>query len=176
MVLPILTIYREVRQAEGHDRDPTTAIIDSQVVKTTRVGGPERGYDEAPRGTETSHLWLGDITCVPTREGFLHLAFLLDTHSHRIVGWSMDFHMRTELVVDALEMAVWGRKPSTGLVHHSDRGAQYTAISFGRRLEEVDIVPSMGRTGTVLDDAMAESFIASLKAELVHRRRFPIER
>ena len=81
--------------------------------------------------------------------------------------------MRTELVVDALEMALWRRKPSAGLVHHSDRGAQYTAISFGRRLEEVDIVSSMGRTGTALDNAMAESFIATLKTELVHRRRFP---
>jgi len=85
----------------------------------------------------------------------------------------MDSHMRTELVVDALEMALWRRKPSAGLVHHSDRGAQYTAISFGRRLEEVGIVPSMGRTGSALDNAMAESFVATLKTELVHRWRFP---
>jgi putative transposase len=81
--------------------------------------------------------------------------------------------MRTELVVDALEMAVWRRKPSAGLVHHSDRGVQYTAISFGKRLAEVGIVLSMGRTGSALDNAMAESFIATLKTELVHRRRFP---
>ena len=82
--------------------------------------------------------------------------------------------MRTELVVDALEMAVWRRRPVAGLlVHHSDRGVQYTAISFGKRLEEVGIVPSMGRTGTALDNAMAESFLATLKTELVHRRRFP---
>ena len=86
----------------------------------------------------------------------------------------MDSHMKTELVVDALQMAVWRRKPSAGLVHHSDRGVQYTAISFGRRLAEVGIVPSMGRTGTALDNAMAESFVATLKTELlVHRRRFP---
>ncbi len=85
----------------------------------------------------------------------------------------MENHMSTELVVDALEMALWRRKPSAGLVHHSDRGAQYTAISFGKRLAEVGIVPSMGRTGTALDNAMAESFIATLKTELVHRRRFP---
>ena len=120
-----------------------------------------------------NRVWLADITYIPTQEGFLYLAFILDTHSRRIVGWSMDSHMRTELVVNALEMAVWRRKPSAGLVHHSDRGAQYTAISFGRRLEEVGIVPSMGRTGTALDNAMAESFIATLKTELVHRRRFP---
>src|SRR5829696_5623499 len=99
----------------------------------------------------------------------------MDTHSRRIVGWSMDSHMRTELVVDALEMALWRRKPSVGLlVHHSDRGVQYTAISFGKRLEQAGIIPSMGRTGTALDNAMAESFIATLKTELVHRRRrFP---
>jgi putative transposase len=118
-------------------------------------------------------IWLADITYIPTREGFLYLAFILDTHSRKVVGWSMAAHMRTELVVDALEMAVWRRGPVAGLVHHSDRGIQYTAISFGKRLEEVGIVPSMGRTGTALDNAMAESFIATLKTELVHRRHFP---
>lgn len=120
-----------------------------------------------------NRVWLADITYIPTREGFLYLAFILDTHSRRIVGWSMDSHMGTEIVVDALEMAVWRRRPVAGLVHHSDRGVQYTAISFGKRLEEVGIVPSMGRTGTALDNAMAESFVATLKSELVHRRRFP---
>ncbi len=123
---------------------------------------------------QPNKVWLADITYVPTREGFLYLAFILDTHSRMIVGWSMGSHMRTELVVDALEMAVLRRRPVAGLVHHSDRGVQYTAISFGKRLEEVGIVPSMGRTGTALDNAMAESFIATLKTELlVHRRRFP---
>jgi putative transposase len=120
-----------------------------------------------------NRVWLADITYVPTREGFLYLAFILDTHSRKVVGWSMDTHMRTELVVDALEMAVWRRKPGAGLIHHSDRGSQYTALSFGRRLKEASIVPSMGRTGTALDNSMAESFIATLKTELVHRRRFP---
>jgi putative transposase len=90
---------------------------------------------------QPNRIWLADITYIPTREGFLYLAFILDTHSRRIVGWSMDSHMRTELVVDALEMAVWRRKPSAGLVHHSDRGVQYTAISFGKRLAELGIVP-----------------------------------
>jgi putative transposase len=103
--------------------------------------------------TQPNRVWLADITYVPTQEGLLYLAFILDTHSRRIVGWAMENHMRTELVVDALEMAVWRRKPSAGLVHHCDRGAQYTAISFGKRLAEVGIVPSMGRTGTALDRA-----------------------
>lgn len=121
-----------------------------------------------------NRVWLADITYLPTQEGFLYLAFILDVYSRKIVGWSMASHMRTELVVDALQMAVWRRKPSAGLVHHSDRGAQYTAISLGKRLEEVGIVPSMGRTGSALDNAMAESFVATLKTELlVHRRRFP---
>jgi putative transposase len=121
---------------------------------------------------QPNKVWLADITTyVPRREGFLYLAFILDTHSRRIVGWSMNSHMRTELVVDALEMAVWKRKPVAGLVHHSDRGVQYTAISFGKPLEEVGIVPSMGRSA--LDNAMAESLIATLKTELVHRPRFP---
>jgi putative transposase len=105
---------------------------------------------------------LANITYIPTREGFLYLAFILDTHSRRIVGWSMDSHMRTELVVDALEMAVWRRKPSAGLVHHSDRGVQYTAISFGKRLGGGRHRSLDGEDrNRALDNAMAESFIAT---------------
>ena len=142
-------------------RDPRAAPAADLLRRNFVAGGPNR-------------IWLADITYIPTREGFLYLAFILDTHSRRIVGWSMASHMRTELVVDALEMAVWRRRPATGLlVHHSDRGVQYTAISFGKRLKEAGIVPSMGRTGTALDNAMAESFIATLKSELVHRHCFP---
>jgi putative transposase len=125
------------------------------------------------RATAPDRLWTADITYVKTDEGFLHLAFVLDVYSRRIVGWSMASHLRTELVVDALEMAVWRRKPAAGLVHHSDRGTQYTALSFGKRLEEVGIVPSMGRTGSALDNAISESFVATLKVELVHTCRFP---
>ena len=81
-------------------------------------------------------------------------------------------HLRTELVVDALEMALWRRKPNAGLIHHTDRGSQYTALSFGKRLKEAGIVPSMGRAGSALDNAISESFVASLKCELLHRQRF----
>ena len=123
--------------------------------------------------TSPNRLWTADITCVPTDEGFLYLAFVLDVYSRRIVGWAMESHLRTELVVDALEMAVWRRKPKAGLVHHSDRGVQYTALSFGKKLEEAGIVPSMGRAGSALDNAISESFISTLKCELVHDRRFP---
>lgn len=85
----------------------------------------------------------------------------------------MASHLKTELVIDALEMAVWQRKPGAGLIHHTDRGSQYTALSFGKRLEEIDTVPSMGRTGSALDNATVESFVSTLKAELVNRHRFP---
>ncbi len=118
-------------------------------------------------------LWTADITYVPTEEGFLYLSFVLDAYSRRLVGWSMAAHLRTELVIDALRMALRRRKPASGLIHHSDRGVQYTALSFGKRLEEAGIAPSMGRAGSALDNAMAESFVSTLKCELVHRHRFP---
>jgi putative transposase len=123
--------------------------------------------------TEVDKVWVADITYVASAEGFLYLAFILDVHSRRIVGWAMENHLRTELVVDALRMAVWRRKPAAGLVHHSDQGVQYTSLSFSERLREVGIKPSMGRTGSALDNAMAESFVSTLKAELVSRMEFP---
>lgn len=111
-------------------------------------------------------LWLADITYVPTREGFLYLAFILDACTRRLVGWSMANHLRAELVVDALQMALWRRGSPSGVIHHSDRGSQYTALSFGQRLEEAGMFPSMGRIGSALDNAMAESFVSTLKAEM----------
>lgn len=123
--------------------------------------------------TKMDEVWVADITYVATQEGFLYLAFILDVHSRRVVGWAMENHLRTELVVNALRMAVWRRNPAPGLIHHSDQGVQYTALSFAKKLEEVGIVPSMGRTGSALDNAMAESFVSTLKAELVSTMMFP---
>jgi putative transposase len=123
--------------------------------------------------TMPNRLWTADITYVDTEEGFLYLAFVLDAYSRRLVGWAMESHLRTELVVDALQMAVWRRKPAPGLIHHSDQGVQYTSLSFSKRLKEVGIIPSMGRVGSALDNAISESFVATLKAELVSRSRFP---
>ncbi len=123
--------------------------------------------------SQKDRLWVADITYVPTEEGFLYLAFVLDVYSRRIVGWAMEGHLRSELVVDALQMGVWRRKPAPGLVHHSDQGVQYTSLSFGERLKEAGITPSTGRTGTALDNALAESFVSTLKAELVSRLKFP---
>ena len=117
-------------------------------------------------------LCTADITYVHTQEGFVYLAFILEVYSRKVVGWSMASHLRTELVLDALEMALWRRKPGAGLIYHTDRGAQYTALSFGKRLEESGVVPSMGGAGSALDNAISESFVASLKTELLYRHRF----
>ncbi len=118
-------------------------------------------------------LWVADITYVCTEGGFVYLAFVLDAYSRKLVGWAMATYLRTELVVDALQMAIWRRRPSTGLIHHSDQGVQYTSLSFGKRLKEAGIVPSMGRVGSAYDNSLAESFIATLKTELLYRERWP---
>lgn len=118
-------------------------------------------------------LWVADITYVRSGEGFVYLAFILDVCSRRVVGWSMATHLRTELVVEALQMAIARRKPAPGLVHHSDRGVQYTSLSFGKRLEDEGLVPSMGRGGSAYDNALAESFVATLKTELLYRSSWP---
>jgi len=114
-------------------------------------------------------LWVADITYLPTRSGFLYLAAVVDAWSRRVVGWSMATHLRTALVMAALEMAIAGRRPADGLVHHSDRGTQYTSLAFGRRLREAGIAASMGSVGDAYDNALAESFFASLETELIDR-------
>ncbi len=117
-------------------------------------------------------LWVADITYVPTWAGFLYLAVVLDAFSRRVVGWAMAVHLRTELVLDALEMAVRTRAPGRGLIHHSDRGSQYTSLEFGRRCKKAGIVASMGSTGDCYDNALCESFFASLETELIDRSVF----
>jgi putative transposase len=121
--------------------------------------------------TQPDQLWVADITYVPTWSGFLYLAVVLDVWSRRIVGWAMASHLRTELVVDALDMAIGQRKPKT-VIHHSDQGCQYTSIAFGLRCREVGVKPSMGSVGDAYDNAMCESFFATLECELLDRRRF----
>ena len=118
-------------------------------------------------------LWVADITYVRTWEGWLYLSFVLDTYSRRIVGWSMANHLKTDLVLDALNMAIYTRRPSPGLIHHSDRGSQYTSVEFGSRLREEGLLPSMGSVADAYDNSMAESFISTLKRELIHRHSWP---
>jgi putative transposase len=116
-------------------------------------------------------LWVADITYIPTWAGFLFLAVVLDAWSRKVVGWAMATHLRTELVLAALNMAVWQRQPE-GVIHHSDQGCQYTSIAFGRRCREAGVHPSMGSVGDCYDNALCESFFATLECELLDRRRF----
>jgi transposase InsO family protein len=117
--------------------------------------------------------WVADLTYVRTWNGFVYLAFILDCYSRMIVGWQLATHMRTELVLDALEMANGLRRPTDGLIAHSDRGSQYTSIRYTDRLDELKIDPSVGSKGDAYDNAMAEAWVASFKSELVDGRRFP---
>jgi putative transposase len=116
-------------------------------------------------------LWVADITYIPTWSGFLYLAMVLDVWSRRIVGWAMETHLRTELVLSALNMALTQRRPLE-VIHHSDHGCQYTSYAFGKRCREMGVMPSMGSVGDAYDNAMAESFFATLERELLNRRRF----
>jgi putative transposase len=118
-------------------------------------------------------LWVADITYVRSWEGWLYLSFVLDTYSRKVVGWSMANNLRTELVLNALNMAIYTRRPSPGLIHHSDRGSQYTSVEFGSRLREEGLLPSMGSVADAYDNSMAESFISTLKRELVNRHSWP---
>jgi len=120
---------------------------------------------------EPNVLWVADITYVPTWAGFLYLAVVLDAFSRRIVGWAMGNDLKAQLVIDAMDMAIRQRKP-TDVIHHSDQGSQYKSIAFGLRCKEANVRPSMGSVGDAYDNAMCESFFATLECELLDRRKF----
>jgi len=122
------------------------------------------------RAAGPNRLWVADITYLPTQTGFLYLATVLDAWSRKVVGWSMAPHLRTELVVDALDAALIARRPRPGLVFHSDRGTQYTSVALGSRLADAGITASVGAPGSAYDNALAESFFATLETELIDRR------
>jgi len=134
------------------DAEPAQDLVD----RNFKADGPDQ-------------LWVADITYVPTWAGFLYLAIVLDVWSRRIVGWAMRTHLRTELVLEALDMALHQRRPD-GVIHHSDKGSQYTSVGFGKRCELAGVRPSTGSVGDALDNAMAEAFFASLECELIDRR------
>jgi putative transposase len=139
-------------------RDPAAPSAPDLVQRQFGAEGPNR-------------LWVADITYIRTLAGFLYLAVVLDVWSRRVVGWAMAGHLRTELVLDALDMALYSRRP-TNVILHSDQGCQYTSIAFGRRCQEACVRPSMGSIGDAYDNALCESFFATLECELLDRQRF----
>jgi putative transposase len=139
-------------------RDESEDVTVDRVDRQFKAEGPDR-------------LWVADITYLPTWSGFLYLAIVLDVWSRKIVGWAMESHLRTELVLVALDTALAQRRPDA-VVHHSDRGCQYTSYAFGKRCREMNVMPSMGSVGDAYDNAMAESFFATLEREVLDRRRF----
>jgi len=144
------------------------------VVTTTRDPQAQPSADLVQRefrADAPNRLWVADITYVPTWAGFLYLAVVLDAFSRKIVGWKIAEHLRTELVLSALNMAL-GQRKAKGVIHHSDHGTQYTSIEFGVRCKAAKVRPSMGTVGDAYDNAMCESFFATLECELLDRRRF----
>ena len=140
---------------------------------TIRVPGVRPAVDLVGRDfvpSAPNELWVADIKYIPTAAGWLYLAAVVDCFSRRVVGWSMRDDLRAQLVVDALEMAVARRRPGPGLVHHSDQGSQYVSLLFGERCREADVEISMGCT-SAYDNAVAESFFASLTKDLLRRRK-----
>jgi len=143
-------------------------------VTTTVTSGGRQAPDLVERNFTAEALnllWVADITYIPTRTGFVYLAVVLDACSRRIVGWSMATTLATQLVLDALDMALATRRPKR-VIHHSDQGTQYASIAFGHRCRQAGVRPSMGSVGDAYDNAMCESFFATLECELLDRRRF----
>ena len=153
-------------------RDERRGVCRRKFKRTTFRDGSTPKPDLVDRhfvATAPDQLWVADITYLPTWAGFLHLAVVLDVFSRRIVGWAMASHLRTELVLEALEMALWNRHPGS-VIHHSDQGCQYTSYAFGTRCRETGVKPSMGSVGDCFDNAMCESFFATLECGLIARR------
>ena len=151
-----------------------TGVSRRRFVRTTVRGGGRQAPDLVERKFAADRpdlLWVADITYIPTAAGFLYLAVVLDACSRRIVGWAMGIKLVTQLVLGALEMALATRRPN-GVIHHSDQGSQYTSIEFGQRCRAAGVRPSMGSVGDAYDNAMCESFFATLECELLARQRF----
>lgn len=164
-------VHRLMRAADLQGRHP-------RAWKRTTVAGerPVPAPDLIGRdftAPEANTAWCGDITYVKTWEGWAYLATVIDLHSRALVGWAIDDHMRTDLVTDALDMAIRNRRPAAGVIFHSDRGTQYTSNDFDTYCRDNNIRRSLGRTGICYDNAVSESFFATFKKELIHTRPWP---
>ena len=162
---------KRVARLMKHDR--LAGVHRRRFLRTTIRDGDAAPYPDLVNRDFTAagpdRLWVADITQLPTRAGPCYLAAVTDAWSRRVVGWSMAAHMRASLVTAALDAAVVRRRPPGGLIHHSDHGSQYTSLAFGQRLRESGIAASMGSIGDCYDNAMAESFFATLETELIDR-------
>lgn len=122
------------------------------------------------KASRPNQLWVADFTFVATWSGFVYVAFIIDVFARMIVGWRVSNSMRTDLVLDALEQAIWARKEAEGVIHHSDRGSQYLSIRYTERLAEAGVEPSVGSTGDSYDNALAETIIGLFKTEVIRIR------
>lgn len=177
-------VWRQLRR-EGH---PVARCTVERLMRKMSIAGAVRGKtrrttipdDAAPRpadlvdrdfsATRPNQLWVADLTYVATWSGFVYTSFIIDAYSRFIVGWQASRSLRTDLALDALEMAIWRRRDLDGLVHHSDRGSQYLSIRYTERLAEAGAVTSVGSRGDSYDNALAETIIGLYKTELVRRR------
>ena len=196
----IRAVHDESRGTYGSPRvtvelkDQGVSVSENTVARYMRAAGvtvrPKRSF--VPRTTDSAHphpiapnvldrdfdapapnaKWVCDLTYIWTDEGWLYLPIVIDLYSRRVVGWSMPENLKAEGVAQALSMALNGRRPGAGLLHHSDRGVQYACVDYRELLNEHGIVASMSRSGNCYDNAVAESFFGTLKTELVHRNRY----
>jgi len=169
-------VVRLMRAADRYGRVPRrwkkTTVADPAAARRPDLIGRAFGIDPAqPAPLDTR--WCGDITYIQTWQGWLYLATVIDLASRRVVGWAVADHLRTDLVADALTDAVNRRRPGPGVVFHSDRGCQYTSTQYANLARDLGVVLSVGRRGQCWDNAVAESFFATLKTELIHRRPWP---
>lgn len=162
-------VARLMRQSQIEGVTRRKAVFTTMRDSTARPAPDLVDRDFSATGPD--QLWLSDITYVPTAVGHIYLAVVLDAWSRRVIGWCIENHLRTELVLAALNMALEQRRPDT-VIHHSDQGCQYTSIAFGKRCLEAGVRPSMGSVGDCYDNAMCESFFATLECELIDRTRF----
>lgn len=162
-------VERLIKQAaiQGVSRRKATRTT----FRDDRVRPASALVDHNVSAEKPDQLWVADITYIPTWAGFLYLAVVLDAFSRKIVGWSMKTDLRTKVVLDALNMARGQRRPDT-VIHHSDQGSQDTSLAFGARCKEAGVRPSMGSVGDAYDNAMCESFFATLECERLDRRSF----
>jgi len=158
------------RDGRHRRRTPRTTVVDETALFSPNL------LNRQFTAPEPDRVWVTDITYLPTGEGWLYLAPVIDLHSRLVVGWAVDDHLRTELCLDALNDAIGRRNPPRGLIHHSDRGCQYSSNDYRKRLRDAGMIQSMSRKGNCYDNAVAESFFSTLKHELIHTKTWTTRR